>query len=193
MVLLLLRTGMRIGELLRTRVIDINMGEQKVLIYEGEKNQRGRAVYFSNDAKIALDAWMKERKQAYEFIFYGLKGRLLSYQAARMMFVKYLNKAGLSHKGYTLHCLRHTYATDLINARLPLECLEKLMGHSRLGVTRRYAMLTDQTREEEYFKAMAVIERRERDGDYECDSELQTLLEKTQLLPSHSKELHEHP
>ena len=193
MVLLLLRTGMRIGELLTTRVIDVNMEEQKVLIYEGEKNQRGRAVYFSDDAKAALEAWIKERKQWHELIFYGLKGRPLSYQAARMMFIKYLDKAGLSHKGYTLHCLRHTYATDLINARMPLECLEKLMGHSRLGVTRRYAMLTDKTREEEYFKAMAIIERREKDGNYECDSELQTLLEKTQLLPSHSEELHEHP
>jgi len=193
MVLLLLRTGMRIGELLSTRVIDINMRAQKILIYEGEKNQRGRAIYFSKDAKAALDVWMKERKQRYELIFYGLKGRPLSYQAARMMFVKYLDKAGITHKGYTLHCLRHTYATELINARIPLECLEKLMGHSRLGVTRRYAMLTDKTREKEYFKAMAIIERRERDGNYECDSELQTLLEKTQLLPPHGEELHEHP
>jgi len=192
MIMLLLRTGMRIGELLKTRVIDVNMREQKILIYEGEKNQCGRAIYFSDDAKLALDAWVKERNQDYELIFYGYKGRPLSYQASRMVFVKYLNKAGLSQKGYSLHCLRHTYATDLINARLPLECLEKLMGHSRLGVTRRYAMLSDKTREEEYFKAMAIIERRERDDNNECDSELQALLEKAQLLTSHCEELHEH-
>jgi len=193
MVLLLLRTGMRIGELLRTRVIDVNMEEQKVLIYEGEKNLRGRAVYFSADAKVALEAWIKERKGCYEFVFYGYKGKMLSYPAARMMFVKFLKEAGLSEKGYTLHSLRHTNATDLINARMPLECLGKLLGHSRLDVTRRYAMLSDKTREEEYFKAMAIIERREKDGNYECDSELQALLEKTQLLPPYSEELHEHP
>jgi integrase/recombinase XerD len=193
MIVLLLRTGMRIGELLRTRLIDVDMEEQKILIYEGEKNQRGRVVYFSADAKTALEFWMKERNKIYELLFYGYKGRPLSYQASRMMFVKYLDQAGLSHKGYTLHCLRHTYATDLINARMPLECLEKLMGHSRLGVTRRYAILTDKTREEEYFKAMAIIERREKDEHYGCDSELQTLLETTQLLPSHGEELHEHP
>jgi len=193
MILLLLRTGMRIGELLRTRMIDVSMAEQKILIYEGEKNRRGRAVYFSYDAKAALASWIKERRQRNELIFYGYKGRPLSYETARTMFIKHLDKAGLSHKGYTLHCLRHTYATDLINARMPLECLEKLMGHSRLDVTRRYAMLTDKTREEEYFKAMSVIERRERDGYYKCDSELQALLEKTQLLTSHNKELHEHP
>jgi len=192
LIMLLLRTGMRIGELLRTRIIDVNMREQKILIYEGEKNHRGRAVYFSDDAKAALDAWMKERDQDHELIFYGYKGKPLSYQASRMAFVKHINKANLSHKGYSLHCLRHTYATDLINARLPLECLEKLMGHSRLGVTRRYAMLSDKTREEEYFKAMAIIERRERDGNNECDSELQALLEKAQLLTSHCEELHEH-
>jgi integrase len=109
------------------------------------------------------------------------------------MFVKYLEKAGLSHKGYTLHCLRHTYATELLNARIPLECLEKLLGHSRLEVTRRYAVLTDKTKEEEYFKAMAVIERREINEHYRCDPELQAILEKTQLLPPHGEELYESP
>lgn len=192
MILLLLRTGMRIGELLDTRVIDVIMGERKVLIFEAEKNQRGRVVYFSDDAKDALEAWLKERKQGVELLFYGQKGKALSYPAARMVFMKYLDKAGLLGKGYTLHCLRHTFATDLLNARMPMECLEKLMGHSRLEVTRRYAMLTDKTREEEYFKAMAIVERRERDVHNGCDRELQTLLEKTQLIQSHREELHEH-
>mgnify|MGYP001821667771 FL=1 len=109
------------------------------------------------------------------------------------MFLKYLEKAGLSQKGYTLHCLRHTYATELINARMPMECLEKLLGHSRLEVTQRYAVLTDKTKEEEYFKAMAVIERRERDEHYQCDRELQAILEKTQLLPPYGEELYESP
>ena len=193
MILVLLRTGMRIGELLSTRVTDVDMKEQKILIYEAAKNHCGRVVYFSDDAKDALKAWLKKRNRRVELLFYGYKGRALSYVAARIMFMKYLEKAGLSHKGYTLHCLRHTYATELLNARMPLECLEKLMGHSRLEVTQRYARLTDKTKEEEYFKAMAVIERREKDGHSRCDRELQTLLEKTQLLCPHSKELHEHP
>jgi integrase/recombinase XerD len=192
-ILLLLRTGMRIGELLNTRVMDVNVEERKILIFEGEKNQRGRVVYFCDDAKAALQVWLQERDRKVDFLFYGYKGRKLSYMAARIMFVKYLDKAGLGHKGYTLHCLRHTFATDLVNARMPLECLEKLMGHSRLEVTRRYARVSDKTREEEYFKAMEVIERREADGDWERDRELQAILEKTQLLPPHGEELHEHP
>ena len=193
MILLLLRTGMRIGELLQTRVMDVVMEEQKILIYEGEKNQRGRVVYFSEDAKLALQAWLKKRDRRVEILFYGYRGRALSYTAARIIFLKYLQKAGLSHKAYTLHCLRHTYATDLINARMPMECLEKLLGHSRLEVTQRYAVLTDKTKEEEYFKAMAVIERRERDEHYRCDRELQAILEETKLLPPYGEELYESP
>jgi len=193
MILLLLRTGMRIGELLATRISDIHREEQKILIYQGEKNQRGRVVYFSQDAKEALEAWMHQRDKRRELVFYNPQGNQLSYTSARMIFVKYLEQAGLSHKGYTLHCLRHTYATDLINARMPLECLEKLLGHTSLDVTRRYAVLSDKTKEEEYFKAMAVIERREKDGYDECDRELQALFEETQLFSQDRDELPEHP
>ena len=193
MILLLLRSGMRIGELLNTRMVDVDMREQKILIYEAQKNHLGRVVYFSDDAKSTLEKWLQKRDDKQELLFYGLRGKVLSYPAARMMFVKYIDRAGLSHKGYTLHSLRHTYATDLLNARMPLQVLEKLLGHTSLEVTRRYARLKDKTKEEEYFKAMAIIERRQRDGDQQCDRELQALLEEAQLLPSHDQELHEHP
>ena len=50
MILLLLRTGMRIGELLRTLLRDVNLKEQKIEIWEAQKNRVGRVVYFSDDA-----------------------------------------------------------------------------------------------------------------------------------------------
>jgi site-specific recombinase XerD len=83
-----------------------------------------------------------------------------------MLFIKYLCSAGLAHKGYTIHCLRHTFASELLNAGMRLECLQKLLGHTSVEVTRRYARLTDKTREEEYFKAMEKIEKGEIDGHY---------------------------
>ena len=86
------------------------------------------------------------------------------------MFRKYLKKADLGHKSYTLHCLRHTFASEMLNAGMRLECLQPLLGHSNIEVTRRYAKLTDKTREEEYFRAMQIIERGEIDGDYRLDS-----------------------
>jgi site-specific recombinase XerD len=47
-----------------------------------------------------------------------------------------------------------------------LEVLQELLGHDDIEVTRRYARLTDRTREEEYFRAMARIEKGEIDGNY---------------------------
>ena len=47
-----------------------------------------------------------------------------------------------------------------------LEVLQQLLGHQDIEMTRRYARLTDRTREEEYFQAMAVIEKGEIDGEY---------------------------
>jgi site-specific recombinase XerD len=171
MILLLLRTGMRIGELLNTKVDDVDLRQQKILIYLSDKTGEGRVVYYSEDAQKALLAWLEIHDSSKKRLFYGQgkKSQSLCYGAARMMFNKYLHKAGLPYSGYTLHCLRHTYATDLLNARMPLECLQVLLGHTNLEVTRRYARLSDKTRENEYFSAMESIVKGDRDADDECD------------------------
>ncbi|MDB9822938.1 tyrosine-type recombinase/integrase [Deltaproteobacteria bacterium] len=193
MILVLLRTGMRIGELLNTLVEDVNLKARKIDIYEAEKTRVGRVVYLSDDAVSALQAWIKIREPHKLFLFYSQGRHTLTYAAVRMMFMKYVNKAGLDLKGYTLHALRHTCASDLLNAGMRLECVQQILGHSSIEMTRRYARLTDKTREEEYFRAMSKIERGEIDGHYRLDSELQALLKKEELLLPHNQELHEHP
>lgn len=166
MIMILLRTGMRIGELLNTRVMDIHLKERRIEIYEGEKNRTGRVVYLSEDALNALSAWCEERDPRNEYLFYakGKRGKMC-YSTGRHRVMQYLEKAGITHKGYTVHTLRHTFATELLNAGMRLECLQVLMGHHCIEETRRYARLTDKTREEEYFRAMSRIERGKGNGD----------------------------
>jgi len=125
MILILLRTGMRIGELLNTKVMDVHMKERKIEIYEGEKNRLGRVVYLSEDAVLALRKWLKERDTWEEYLFYSPSGGTdtMPYSTARLIFHKHIAKAGLVNKGYSLHALRHTFATELLNAGMRLECL----------------------------------------------------------------------
>jgi len=192
MILVLLRTGMRIGELLQTRVSDVHLAERKILLWIGEKNRTGRVVYLSEDACGAVKAWIRKRDARKPLLFYGQGRGTMSYTRARMLFAKYLQKANLSHKGYSLHCLRHTCATQLLNAGMRLECLQQVLGHSTVEQTRRYARLTDKTREQEYFRAMARIEGRQSDDRDGVPGEVPTLSEETQLLDPYNQELHEH-
>jgi integrase/recombinase XerD len=166
LILLLLRTGMRIGEALGLTLNDLDIRDRKVHLFEGEKNSMGRVVYLSDDALFAVKLWLRRRNKSKEFVFYGQGNRGLCYSAGRSRFMKYLKKAGLDQKGYTVHCLRHTFASELLNAGMRLECLQQLLGHQDIEVTRRYARLTDRTREQEYFRAMAIIEKGGIDGDY---------------------------
>jgi site-specific recombinase XerD len=189
MVLVLLRTGMRIGEVLETRVSDVNLQERTITIPEGEKNRQGRIVYLSDDARDALQQWLAERDAGKGLLFYAQWGTSLTYNGARQIFRLALQRAGLAHKGYTIHCLRHTFASELLNAGMRLECLQQLLGHDSIEITRRYARLTNKTRREEYFQAMAIIEQGGIDGSYRLDSELQAILKEKELLAAYRKEL----
>ena len=166
LILLLLRTGMRIGEALGLRLDDLDIRDRKVHLFQGEKNSMGRVVYLSDDALLALKLWLRRRDPNQEFVFYGRSNKPICYSTGRSRFVKCIQKAGLEQKGYTVHCLRHTFASELLNAGMRLECLQQLLGHQDIEVTRRYARLTDRTREEEYFRAMAIIEKGGIDGGY---------------------------
>ena len=182
LMLVLLRTGMRIGELLDIRPCDVSLKEKKIEIIEAMKNRVGRVVYLSEDALSALKQWFAVRDPQKEYLFYGKSKDKLSYTTAWQTFKKCLDEAGLSHRAYSLHCLRHTFASELLNAGMHLECVQQLLGHRCIEMTRRYARLTDNTRKEEYFKAMRFIEGGKIHGHYRRDHSLSKTPEKEELL-----------
>jgi integrase/recombinase XerD len=192
LIMLLLRTGMRIGELLAVKLEDIVLHDQKILIYVGSKNYEGRAVYYSADAEQALKHWLRIRDKTRRYLFYGRSDKPLSYVAAWGAMRKTLERADLLDKGYSPHSLRHTFATDMINAGMRIEVLQKILGHQDIEMTLRYARLSDRRREEDYYQAMAIIERRgESDEPYRVSTALQKVFEEKKLLSSHKKKLPE--
>lgn len=73
---------------------------------------------------------------------------------------RYLAVAGLT-RHYSPHCLRHTFATHLLNAGVPLEVLKELRGHHSMQLTLRYAQLSDSTKKHQYEQAMAQMTQRQ--------------------------------
>jgi len=192
LILLLLRTGMRIGELLETQINDIVLSDRKILIYLGSKNYQGRAVYFSEDAEHALKHWLRMRDSTRRYLFYGPTLERLSYSTAWGVMRKTLERAGLVHKKYSLHSLRHTFATDMINAGMRIEVLQQLLGHKSIELTMRYAKLSSKTREQDYFRAMQIIEHGGNcDEPYRVSNALQKVFEEKKLLQPHDKKLPE--
>lgn len=189
MILLLLRTGMRIGELLNVKVTDIILPERKILLSLGEKNYQGRVVYYSDDAEKALKEWLAVRNPVKEYLFYGLTRKRLCHVRAGIIMRTYLEKVGLLHKGYSLHSLRHTFATNMLNAGLRLEVLQQLLGHLCIEMTLRYAKLSNSTREQEYFKAMKNIEQGASHEHNRVNPQLQAVFKEKKLLRPHNKKL----
>ena len=186
LILLLLHTGMRIGELHQVKMTDIILSERKILLFIGAKNFHGRVVYYGREAEHVLNKWLAARNPKSAYLFYGNKGRDLSYVGAWMIMKKALQKAGLEQRGYSLYSLRHTFATNMLNAGLRLEVLQQLLGHLDIELTLRYARLSDFAREEAYFKAMTVIENGENHEYDRVNPELQAVFEEEELLKTDS-------
>lgn len=64
-------------------------------------------------------------------------------------------------KSYSPHCLRHTFATQLLNAGVTLEVLKELMGHRSIQNTLKYTQLYEATKRRQYDEAMVRVERRQ--------------------------------
>jgi len=192
LLILLYRTGMRIGELLQVKVDDIILPDQTILLYVGSKNYEGREVYYSSDAEQALKDWLRTRDATRRSLFYGRSDKPLSYVSAWTVMRKALERAGLSEKGYSLHSLRHTFATEMINHGMRVEVLQKILGHQDIEMTMRYARLSNQRIEEDYYRAMRIIHGGGgSDEPYRRSTALQKVFEEKKLHRAHKKKLSE--
>lgn len=162
MFLLLLRSGLRPGELATLKLADMDLGQQAVRIERGEKNGLGRMVYFSADAKAALEEWLVQRAPFPEVtrLFFTKRTKRIQVCTINERFQRYLAQAG-TEKPYSAKSLRHTFATQLLNAGVPLTTVQELLGHDRITTTQRYARLSDRTKQRDYFTAMKQIRERQ--------------------------------
>jgi site-specific recombinase XerD len=160
MFLLMLRCGLRVGEVstLRWSAID---GEARSIRIDNGKGQVDRVVYFSPDVEHALHQWRRIQPPDVRYVFPSpLKpGTPLNVRTIQRVMTRYLQEAHIAAP-YSPHTLRHTFATHLLNAGAPLEVVKELMGHRSISMTLRYTQLYEATTRRQYDQAMAHIEQR---------------------------------
>jgi len=159
--LLMLRCGLRVGEVsgLPWSAVDFTQGTLRI---DNSKGHVDRVVYLSPDVAKALRQWQRLRTATALSVCPSRmtpKGGLpLSARQIRNCMARYLQLACI-RKAYSPHSLRHTFATQLLNAGASLEVVKALMGHRSLDVTLRYTQLYDRTKRAQYDQAMAQVEK----------------------------------
>jgi site-specific recombinase XerD len=138
--LMLLQTtyacGLRLGEVIGLRVTDIDSARM-VIHLRCAKGNKDRLVPLSPALLALLRAyWRQHRPQ--EWLFPGRhKGKHVNHGSVQRLFRRYLCAAGITKKA-SMHTLRHSYATHVLEAGCDLATLQKLLGHNQLSTTLRY-------------------------------------------------------
>jgi site-specific recombinase XerD len=156
--MLMLRCGLRVEEVAHLRLQDLDLAQRRILVCQGKGN-KGRVVYISPDAERALRDYLESRSSSKEKeIFLVNKGTCsgmpISVRGIQKRMEHYARQAGLQ---ISCHHLRHTMATQLLNADADLVTIQDLLGHTRIKTTQRYARVSNVKVQRDYQKAMDVI------------------------------------
>lgn len=158
--LIMLRCGLRVSEVCALRWEDVDWEDSTLRVNNG-KGQVDRIVYFSADVAQTLKTWAAcPHKNQYLFPSREPTATPLHRSRVFVLMKGYLKAANIT-RSYSPHCLRHTFATELLNAGVPLEVLKELLGHKSLHVTLRYTQLYEGTKRQQYEQAMHKLEQRQ--------------------------------
>ena len=161
MFMLMLRCGLRVEEVANLGLAAVDFKRGQLFVYNG-KGGKDRVVYLSHDAHEALVEYLKQRRHSKaKKIFLvekgDYKGRPISVRGIQKRMEHYAKKAGLKA---SCHQLRHTMATQLLNADADLVTIQDLLGHTRIKTTQRYCRVSNLKVQRDYHKAIVlVIER----------------------------------
>ena len=139
MVDLLASTGMRVGELVKLNREDINFTERECVVFG--KGNKQRIVYFNARAKIHLQQYLNERSDQNEALFVSLNNpqKRLQISGVEVRLRKIGRDANVPR--VHPHKFRRTLATMAIDKGMPVEQVQKLLGHVKIDTTMHYAMV----------------------------------------------------
>ena len=153
--MLMLRAGLRVEEVANLTLGAVDHRRSQIMVRSG-KGAKDRLVYLYEDVADALAAYLQLRPETDEprifLVEKGIyKGQPLSVRGIQKRAEYYSEKCGVH---VSCHQLRHTMATDLLNAGADVVTIQYLLGHSRIKTTLRYARLSNQRARKDFYQSM---------------------------------------
>lgn len=143
---LLFSTGLRVSELCSLNS-DIDLSSAELSIRG--KGGKVRVVFLSDDAKSAVAAYLKARKDMSDALFVQVGNEInkkeisaLTKRSVERIVKQHAIKAGISKK-VTPHVMRHMFATDLLSNGADLRSVQAMLGHANINTTQIYTHVTD--------------------------------------------------
>lgn len=148
LLMLMLDTGMREGEILRLTLDDIDLANRSCRISSECKGRRERDVWFEEDTANAIRSYYRIRRKYKGDRFLVTRDRSQMSKGNILRIVRdAAREAGF--KRLTVHGLRHTAATNMLRRKMSLQAVSLILGHKSLRTTARYLhLLTDDLRRE---------------------------------------------
>ncbi|MEK7699572.1 MAG: tyrosine-type recombinase/integrase [Planctomycetota bacterium] len=164
MFMIMLRCGLRVEEVAHLSLSSIDLKRRTLFIQDG-KGAKDRIVYISNDALDALLEYLRVRpvikvKKVFLVEKGPLTGQPISIRGIQKRMEYYARRTNLK---ISCHHLRHTMATQMLNADTDLSTIQDLLGHNSIRTTQRYCRISNPKVRRDYFKAMEVIMQRTAD------------------------------
>ena len=152
---LLFSTGLRVSELCSLNIdVDFSLGEFSIR----GKGGKVRVVFISDEAKSALNKYLKVRKDMNDALFVQVGREIkskeptpLTRRSIERIVKHYAVKAGISKK-VTPHVIRHSFATNLLSNGADLRSVQMLLGHANIATTQIYTHVTDKALRETHKK-----------------------------------------
>lgn len=139
--------GLRVSEAALLQVTDVDLERGRIRVQRLKSGLGGERPLFSNTAQL-LREYLPVRLPTGEALFTGRQGGL-GRQRIQQLFRQYAQRAGLGPQ-FTVHSLRHSIATHLLEAGMDIEYVRDHLGHVNIQNTVIYARITDRKREQAF-------------------------------------------
>jgi site-specific recombinase XerD len=167
----MLRCGLRVDEVANLHLCDLDLNRNRIFVRNG-KGGKDRVVYVSWDAYEALVNYLRVRpssraKKLFLVDKGSFTGKPISVRGIQKRMEHYARITGLK---VSCHHLRHTMATQLLNAEAQVVTIQDLLGHNGINTTERYCSVSNLKVMRDYFKAMEIVMQRTTEG-YRCSKD----------------------